>query len=267
MLRHPAVAGAFYDATKAGLEKTLKKLTEQVENKTTCLGVVSPHAGYIYSGPVAGKVFSAINIPDTVVILAPNHTGQGHAFSIWDQGKWQMPLGDVQVDAELCLLIEKESDVVVADASAHLREHSAEVQVPFLQYFNPGVRIAPVIIGSTDFDELKDFGVHLADAVRKHGKETLIVASSDMTHYETDTSARKKDNLAIAEILALDEGGLYDVVHKYGITMCGFAPTIAMLACVKALGAKEAKLIKYQTSGEVSGDYNQVVGYAGIVIA
>lgn len=267
MIRMPVVAGSFYPGAKAALEKDLSKLVPASKTTQKCLGIVSPHAGYIYSGACAGKVFSRIEVPDTVVILAPNHTGLGVPFSVWDSGKWRTPLGDAEVDSKLCSLILQEAPMAEPDEDAHAGEHSAEVQVPFIQYRNPSARIAPVVIGSHSLSALKQFGSGLARAIQAYGGRTLVVASSDMSHYEPDKEARRKDQLAIDKMLEFDEEGLFATVARQGITMCGVAPTVAMLACARELGGTKAELVDYRTSGDASGDYTSVVGYAGLIVS
>jgi AmmeMemoRadiSam system protein B len=266
MDRKPAVAGAFYPGTGEDLEKAVASYMEEAE-RSPALGVVSPHAGYMYSGPVAGAVFGRVTVPDLCVILAPNHTGAGAAaFSVWADGRWLMPTGEVPVDEEFAIRLLKSCSAAAADEGAHGREHSAEVQIPFLQAVNPSVRIVPVVISSHNVNALQEFGRCLAEVIKGTSGDVLVVASSDMTHYESQESANAKDRLAIDKVLALDESGLFQVVVENRISMCGVAPTASMLACCKELGASKAKLVKYQTSGDVTGDLLQVVGYAGIVI-
>lgn len=268
-IRQSVVAGSFYPGTKHQLEETLKKLIPGIPDnaKYAAKGVVSPHAGYIYSGGVAGSVFAHIVIPEIAVILAPNHTGMGESFALWPDGKWLTPLGTAEIDEELTRLIKESSPLVKEDTLAHLREHSAEVQLPFLQYLNRGIKVVVIVIGSTNLRELKSFGKSLGEVLRTYPKSNLVIASSDMTHYEPHEIAQEKDKKAIAKILVLDPDGLYETVYEHDISMCGFAPTIAMLSACKALGAQSAKLVKYQTSGDTSGDYSQVVGYAGITVS
>lgn len=266
MDRRPFVAGTFYPENGVELARAVASYMEERE-RTLALGVVSPHAGYIYSGSVAGAVFSRVVVPDVCVILAPNHTGVGNAsFAVWAEGAWLMPGGDVPVDEEFARKLLQGCSAAAADEDAHGREHSAEVQVPFLQAVNPAVRIVPVVISSHDLAALRDFGEVLAGVIRDTAGDVLVVASSDMTHYEDGDSARVQDQLAIDTILALDEEGLLQVVVENRISMCGVAPTVAMLTCCRELGAREAELIKYQTSGDVTGDYLQVVGYAGLAV-
>lgn len=267
MIRRPAVAGSFYSGDTAQLRGNIEDYIIKTCKKHPVLGIVSPHAGYLYSGLVAGNLYSRIKIPDTVVILAPNHTGYGATYSIWPDGMWRTPLGDVEVDekvvdelAHVCPLVEK-------DQEAHLYEHAAEVQIPFIQYFNPNVKIVVMVISAGNIADLKNIGKCLSQVLQKLRPDALVVASSDMTHYESQASASRKDRIAIDEILSLDEDALYRKVSDMHITMCGIYPTIAMLVCSKERGAKKAELVRYQTSGDVSGDYDKVVGYAGIVVS
>lgn len=262
-IRKPAVAGQFYPGKEDSLRKSVLELTKNVRTKIKALGIVSPHAGYIYSGAVAGELYSNIEIPETVVILGPNHTGAGSPYAIMTEGKWWTPLGEAEVESSLAKDILNSSELIEEDSDAHKFEHSLEVQIPFLQYFRPDVKIVPIVIGGEKFSEI---GVAVAQGIKKYKKHVLIVASSDMTHYESQKDAEKKDNLAIEAILKLDEKEMLHRIGKHGISMCGYGPAAIMLTAVKILGAKQAKLIKYMTSGDTTGDYSAVVGYAGIVV-
>ena len=266
MYRSPIASGSFYPGNKEELESVLKTLIEDCPQRQKALGAISPHAGYVYSGRVMGSVFSRIEVPETVVILAPNHTGRGVPFSAWPEGLWRTPLGDTSIDEvfvnellNMCELIEK-------DKAAHQNEHSAEVILPFLQYRNPQVKIVVIVVRSGNFENLSTVGRSIGDVIKKANSGTLVVASSDMTHYESRQSADKKDKSAIAEIVALKEEGLYRVVREQNISMCGVSPVISMMVCSKERDVAKAELIKYETSGEASGDYKQVVGYAGIIV-
>lgn len=265
-IRKPSVAGQFYQGSKAGLEKELSKLMQKDAQKEDCLGAVSPHAGYVYSGLVAGEVISRIKFKDSFIIMGPNHTGLGKPFAIMSSDSWQTPMGDIAIDADLAKKILQNSKYIKEDASAHIYEHSIEVQLPFLQFVKEDFKFVPIIISSADIETFKEIGKELADVIKKSKREIVIIASSDMTHYEPHDSARKKDKKAIDAILKLDEEGLMNEIQKWNISMCGFAPTIVMLAALKRLGAKEAELVDYKTSGDASGDYSSVVGYAGILI-
>ncbi len=239
---------------------------EGCPEKQRALGVISPHAGYVYSGRVMGSVFSRIKIPDTVVILAPNHTGRGTPFSIWPEGLWRTPLGDTSIDEELVNEILNACELIEKDKAAHKNEHSAEVILPFLQYSNPQVKIVVIVVRSGNFEDLSIVGKSIADVIKTTTPEALVVASSDMTHYESQQSADKKDKSAIAEIVALREEGLYRVVRELDVSMCGVSPVISMMVCSKERDAAKAELIKYETSGDTTGDYKQVVGYAGVIV-
>lgn len=265
-IRRPAVAGQFYQGSKAALEKEVARLMDRAAKKEACLGVLSPHAGYIYSGPVAGKTLSRIKFRDSFIILGPNHTGMGKPFAIISSGRWQMPMGDVEIDEDLASFILKNSKHIEEDATAHLYEHSVEVQLPFLQYVNKGLKFVPIIISDADLEMFRDIGKDLAEAVREYKKGVVIIASSDMTHYEPHETAKKKDRLAIDAILKLDEKALLNEIKREDISMCGYGPCIVMLSALKELGAKNAELVDYMTSGDTSGDYSAVVGYAGILI-
>lgn len=262
-VRKPAVAGQFYPGTEGSLRKSIEKMVTSVSKKIRAIGIVSPHAGYMYSGPVAGELYSNIEMPDTVVILGPNHTGMGKPYAIMTEGKWETPLGEVEIENNLTKEILSTSKLVEEDSNAHRYEHSLEVQVPFLQYFKPDIKIVPIVIGGEQYAEI---GQAIANSIKKYKKDVLIIASSDMTHYESHESATKKDNLAIEAILKLDEKEMLQRIAKYNISMCGYGPTAIMLVASKLLGAKQAKLIKYMTSGDTSGDYSAVVGYAGIAV-
>jgi hypothetical protein len=225
-----------------------------------------PHAGYMYSGRVAGETASRVNIKDKIILLGPNHTGLGAPFSIMTSGRWQTPLGEIKIDADLADKILRRSKYLKADDLAHAHEHSLEVELPFLQYFKDNFEFVPIVILSDELNILKELGREIASAVSDIKDSTLIIASSDMTHYESQVEAEKKDKEAIQAILELNEDKLMERVRKLNISMCGYAPTIAALSAAKALGATKAILVRYQTSGDVTGDTDSVVGYAGIII-
>lgn len=267
MIRQPAVAGSFYSRDAAQLKSDIEGFVIKDCEKQTALGIVSPHAGYMYSGRVAGNLYSRIKIPDTVVILAPNHTGYGVPYSIWPGGSWRTPLGDVMVDEEVVNELVNVCNLIEKDQEAHLYEHAAEVQIPFIQYFNPQSKIVAMVISSRNIAALKRIGENLSLVLRKLRPNALVVASSDMTHREPQASANRKDQIAIDEVLALNEDDLYSKVHDMRITMCGIYPAVVMLVCSKDRGAKKADLVRYETSGDITGDYDQVVGYAGIMVS
>lgn len=245
------------------------------EKKIDVIGCVCPHAGWMFSGKVAGEVYSLINPADVYVLLGPNHTGLGKNSAVYPEGYWETPLGKIKVATDLVNLIIKYSEFLEKDSSAHLREHSLEVQLPFLQYLAQEIKkefsFVPITLKIEDYHTCKDIGNSIALGIKEYkksfpSKKIVIIASTDMTHYESQSYAKKMDSLAIEEILNLSDKGLYDTVLSYGISMCGVYPTVSMIVASKLLGAKEAKLIKYQTSGDVSKEYDRVVGYAGIVM-
>ena len=227
---------------------------------------VAPHAGYIYSGRVAGAVYSRLEIPVHCVILCPNHTGKGHPLSVMASTTWQTPLGEVAADTELGAHLLRCFPALVEDSAAHRGEHAIEVQLPFLQARQPELNIVPITVGTSDFDVLRGLCEALGEGIAEREEKVLIVASSDMNHYESDAITRVKDRKAIERVLAMDARGLWQVVINEDISMCGFGPTIVMLTAAKLLGATSATLVEYATSGEVSGDYESVVGYAGIIV-
>jgi len=269
MPRQPAVAGYFYQASPSALKNQVERFLVPGAKKIKALGILSPHAGLIYSGSVAGAVYSSIELPGTFILIGPNHTGLGEPVSLMAKGEWETPLGTVRIDEELAAAILSRSRLVREDTLAHLKEHSLEVQLPFIQYLKKEFTIVPIQMMDTRLETCLALGNAVAEAVREQAKKTgvLIVASSDMSHYISAEAAKKKDHKAIQRILDLDAQGLYYTVRDEDITMCGYGPAVAMLTACKALGAKKAELIKYTNSGEVSGDYDQVVGYAGIVVS
>lgn len=301
MPRHPAVAGQFYKSSPEELVRQVRDFIVPHAIKTKALGIMSPHAGLIYSGAVAGAVYSRIELPDTFVLIGPNHTGLGAPVALMAKGRWETPLGLVEIDEALAAAILAKSSHIQEDSLAHLREHSLEVQLPFIQHFKKQFKIVPIQMLDTRLDTCLEVGRAIGEAIKKRDEgsgvggqgvvvkeqteaknarhnpvprtlnpvpqtNVLIVASSDMSHYEQAVVAKEKDLRAIKQILDLNPEGLYRVVKGYGITMCGYGPTVAMLVACKILGASKAELIKYSNSGDVSGDYEQVVGYAGVVV-
>ncbi len=266
MSRKPVVAGQFYPGSPSQLRAMIEQLVGEKGAKADVIGLVSPHAGYIYSGPVAGAVISRIKFKDTFIIMGPNHTGRGKPLSIMTQGTWETPLGEVEIDSELGKQILATSSYLQEDSMAHQYEHSIEVQLPFLQYFKPDIKIVPIVLAYSSGDIYKEIGKDIAKAVKDLNKEVVIIASSDMTHYEPQSSAQRKDTQAIEAILDLNEDELLKRVDELNISMCGYAPTTSLISAAKELGATGAELVKYQTSGDTSGDYSSVVGYAGIII-
>ncbi len=266
MIRNPVVAGQFYPEDSKRLREQIAGFIKKAAKKEDALGVISPHAGYMFSGSVAGEVYSRINIPDKVVILCPNHTGRGAPFSIISEGIWATPLGEVKIASEIGKKILNNSKELKEDTSAHALEHSIEVQLPFLQYLNPKISFVPICLTCGGYSSYEDIALAISNAVKGAGEKTLIVASSDMSHYESQDIANEKDRQAIDAILELDEKLLLKRIEDYSISMCGYVPATIMLLVCKKLGAKTAELVKYQTSGDVMGDYSKVVGYAGIIV-
>lgn len=267
MVRQPAVAGQFYSGDAAQLRADLAKLVVTPGRKEKALGVVVPHAGYLYSGAVAGEVYGRIEVPRSVIILGPNHHGIGARAALYPEGEWLTPLGSVPIDTELARLVRQHAPLVREDTTAHHYEHSLEVQVPFLQFVRPDVTIVPICLGFGDFTSCRWLGRGIAAAVRAFGDGVLIVASSDMTHYESAAAARAKDDEALHELFALNPEGLLRVCDDKDITMCGVVPATVMLVAALELGAKEARLVKYATSGDVTGDDRQVVAYAAVTVS
>jgi AmmeMemoRadiSam system protein B len=268
MKRKAYVAGQFYPGNGARLREVIAGLTAPGRPKQKAIAVVSPHAGYVYSGLVAGEVFATTVMPPVFVILGPAHREIGPLFAIQSRGSWETPLGETPIDGALAALVAAGCPQVVEDERAHAFEHSLEVQLPFIQYFRPDAVIVPICVSAeARFAELEALGRAVAGAVRTDGREILIVASTDMSHYVSRKAAESKDMMAVRKVLDLDPRGLYDTVVAEGITMCGFQPTTAALVAAIGLGASGAELVRYRTSGETSGDYDQVVGYAGLRIS
>jgi MEMO1 family protein len=266
-LRQPAVAGRFYpgnaDDLRAAAQSYLSTSNAKPIHAIAC---IAPHAGYMYSGHVAGAVFARIAVPKRCIVMCPNHTGQGHALAMMSEGAWKTPLGDVPIDEVLAHALKERFPALQDDSAAHRAEHAAEVELPFLQLRQPELKFVPIALGTSRFEPLEQLGQALGDIIAAQKESILIVASSDMNHYESDTVTRIKDHRAIEKILTLDARGLYDVVTQQDISMCGFGPAVAMLTAARQLGATKAELVKYATSGDVSGDREMVVGYAGVVV-
>ena len=268
MKRGPAVAGVFYPGKPAELRETLNFLIESASERVRAIAVVSPHAGYMYSGKVAGRVFGRIEAPDTAIILGPNHTGLGAAISLYPGEAFVTPLGEARIDEELREALFKECSLFTPDVKAHEHEHSLEVQVPFLQYLNPIVKIVPVCLSYISLKEIKELGETIAKVIKAFPeKKILIVASSDFSHYVPHEVAKEKDKRAIEKILNLDEEGLIKRVVEERISMCGVVPVSVAMVASKGIKEKpQAELVAYQTSGDVIGDYSSVVGYGGIIV-
>lgn len=265
-IRHPAVAGRFYPRDPEDLRAEVQSYLFPPRETVSGLGCVVPHAGYIYSGHVAGAVYARLDLPRRCILMCPNHTGMGHPLAIVSTGAWETPLGRVAIDAPLAAALTQRFPLLGEDAEAHRAEHGAEVQLPFLQTRNPECTFVPIALGTSRFEVLQALGIVIAEAVQAVDEPVLLIASSDMNHYENDTVTRVKDQKAIERILVMDAHGLYDVVMNEDISMCGFGPTVAMLTAARRLGATGTELVKYATSADVSGDRERVVGYAGILV-
>ena len=273
VVRQPAVAGRFYPANAQHLRAEVETYTTapasaaaEPETKVRAMGCVVPHAGYMYSGHVAGAVYRRLDLPRRFVVLCPNHTGMGEPLAIMSQGAWHTPLGDALIDEKLAEQLKSRLSLLSDDPAAHQYEHALEVQLPFLQVLAPGFKFVPITVGPSNFEVLSALGKVIGAAAAEYGEPVLVIASSDMNHYESDEVTRVKDRRAIDQLLALDPRGLYDVVHQANISMCGYGPAVAMLTAVRKLGATRAELIRYATSGDVSGDHDMVVGYAGVTV-
>ncbi len=268
MQRNPAVAGLFYPADPRELRDTLAEcMGEPAPAVALPVAVLVPHAGYLYSGSTAGKVYAGIEVPDAVLLLGPNHTGMGRPAAVWQQGTWQTPLGDVAVDESMAASLVAAHPLLEADREAHLREHALEVQLPFLLARNPRLRMVPITLADAGLDALLDLGRALAGVIQRRPEPWLLVLSSDMTHFESRERARAQDRQALARLEALDAAGLYAVVRDRGISMCGVVPAVVGLAAAVALGASRCRLVDYSCSGDVTGDDRDVVAYAGMTIA
>ncbi len=278
MIRLPCQAGAFYEESSDALKKQVEacflhkfgpgKLPKEEGGSRRLISLMCPHAGYMFSGPVAanGYYFAAQDgRPDTVVILGPNHTGYGSGVSLMAEGVWRMPFGDVQVDSELAGEIRRASGLIDVDENAHRFEHSIEVQLPFLQYiYGQKFRIVPICMMMQDLETSRDVGEAIAKAASD--KNVLVVASSDMSHYEPQKTAEAKDRLAIDAVLKLDAAELQSTVESNSISMCGYGPVSTAIIAAKKLGAMQSRLLAYKTSGDITGERSYVVGYASIVI-
>ncbi len=263
-MRQPAVAGQFYPLSPAALAREVARHLGEVRPRRA-LAVVAPHAGYAYSGPVAGATYAQVEVPASAVVLCPNHTGLGARRSLWPRGLWALPGGDVPVDEELAAELAERAGLT-EDAAAHAAEHAVEVQLPFLRARNPSVAVVPICLARLSSLECVALGEALAEVVRQRGGEVLLVASTDMSHYLPADEARELDALAIERIEQVDPEGLYRVVQERSLSMCGFIPTAAVLAAARALGARRARLVRYGHSGEASQDFSSVVGYAGFLV-
>jgi len=276
-IRRPTQAGAFYEgdaeALKTQIERCFlhefgpkKQPTVNKNGPREVIGLVCPHAGYMYSGPVAANAYYELaqdGKPDTVVIMGPNHTGYGSALALMNEGGWRTPLGDVEVDEETANQIVQETRFLDVDDVAHRFEHSIEVQLPFLQYlYGSEFKFVPICFQMQDLSSAVEVGKALAKVLAS--KNAVVIASSDMTHYEPHRNAAAKDMTALKAVEAMDEKRFYSIIETQNVTACGYGPIATVITAAKGLGAKEAKLLCYKSSGDVIGDYSSVVGYAAL---
>jgi len=274
MTRRARFAGSWYPGSAEELRRTVEGYIAAGGPAAPAVGLVSPHAGYVYSGGVAGKGYAAVEVTSSVIVLAPAHRYAGPAVSVWDGGAWRTPLGEVQIDEELLREVRDGCEAAEADAAAHAEEHSLELQLPFLQVRRPEVKVVPILVATRETDILRSLGEACAKAVKSRAgsgdggdcEGVLIVASSDMTHFESAAAAKKKDEMALARIVEVDPEGLLEVVSRERISMCGAAPAAAMLFAARELGARCAETVEYATSGDVTGDTDSVVGYAAVAV-
>src|SRR6266436_5224930 len=269
MLRLPAVAGRFYPSDPAELTALVHKYAK-ADSQTAPVRVracLVPHAGYIFSGHVAGVVFARIILPKRILILGVRHYPRGEPAAILSSGAWRTPLGDAPIDEALAGALRKACPLLREDSVAHSAEHSLEVQLPFLQVLAPGFTFVPVALGTVQYESLVSVGEAIGRVVETSKENVLLLTTSDLNHYEDDATTRSKDRKAIERLLALDARGLYDICRNEEISMCGLGPAVAMLTALNALGVKQSELMKYATSADVSGDRAAVVGYAGIIFS
>lgn len=269
MLRLPAVAGRFYPSDPKELTSLVRKYSQSDSQHppTPAKACLVPHAGYMYSGHVAGAVFARMELPKKIIVLGVRHYPRGEPAALLSSGAWRTPLGDAPIDEGLAGELRRECPLLREDSVAHSTEHSLEVQVPFLQVLAPGFSFVPVALGTVQFESLASVGEGIARVLGKSKESVLLLTTSDLNHYEDDATTRVKDRKAIDRLLALEARGLYDTCRNEEISMCGLGPAVAMLMALHALGAKKAELVKHATSADVSGDRSQVVGYAGMIFS
>lgn len=273
MIRQPAVAGTFYPADPGSLRRDLEERTGErgvarPAGGAPPVALLVPHAGYVYSGRIAAATYTAAPLPERLILLGPNHTGEGAPIAVMAEGAWSTPLGQAPIDAVLARDLLARCAAAEIDARAHRREHALEVQIPFLQHLVPGFRFVPVCVGTHRLESLLDLGRALAEAsAAAQGRAPLIVISSDMSHYLPAPVARRQDQKALDRVLAVDPEGLLRVVLEDDISMCGVAPAVAGLEAARRLGVVSGRLIAYGHSGEINGDTRSVVGYAGVLLS
>ncbi|HEX7153230.1 MAG TPA: AmmeMemoRadiSam system protein B [Thermoanaerobaculia bacterium] len=267
--RLPAVAGSFYEGTPERLRAQVERcfVANPPQPKQPFRAAVVPHAGLMYSGHVAAALYDSVELPRRFIILCPNHTGAGHFAAINRAGAWRTPFGDAAIDTPLADALMQRTKLLAEDARAHAREHSLEVQLPFLQQrLGSDFTFVPICLGAHRYEVAEEIGTAIAEVVRNE-PDVAILASSDLNHYEDQQTTLRKDQMAIDEVLKLNPRELWRVVREHDISMCGFIPTTTMLVAANALGAESARLVKHATSGDINGDYSHVVGYAAVVVA
>lgn len=265
-IRQPAVAGSFYEARPDRLERHVRELIPEGLEARPAIGAIVPHAGYVYSGPVAGAVYGRLRLPGVAVVLCPNHTGRGRGAALDPSDVWRTPLGDVPLARRTADRMLDLAPVLEEDAEAHRHEHSLEVQLPFLRLLRPDVEIVPICLGEPSLPLCREVGEALATLVSTEPEPPVLLASSDMNHYEPRAVGRAKDDRALARVEALDAEGLFRTVLSESISMCGFLPATALVFAARALGAERAEVVARRDSGDETGDDSTVVGYAGVVI-
>lgn len=268
MFRPPAVAGRFYPSDPAPLKAQISEFTSLAAElpPRNAMACMVPHAAYRYSGRVAGAVYARLKLPKRFVLIGPRHFPYGKAQAILSQGVWQTPFGPAEIDTQLAAEIKSACPFLCQDGEAHRREHALELQLPFLQVLAKDFRFVPIALGPSDYSLLEELGRAIAEVVRLEPEPVLMIASSDMNHYESDEITRRKDARALEAVLALDPHGLFDTVRREGITMCGYGAAVSVLTAARLLGATRATLERYETSGDVNGDRDEVVGYAGVIV-
>ncbi len=264
--RPPAMAGKFYPDNRDALLDAVQQHLGPEHERQPAFGVVCPHANFKYSGHVAGAVYSRIEIPETVVLIGPNHSGIGPPIAMMLEGSWSTPLGKVAIDETFSRKFKEAFPWAEDSAQAHLKEHSLEMQIPFLQAIRPNVKIVPILLKRMQMSACFELGRALMETIQHTGGDVLIVASTDMTHFETQENAAEKDQRAIEKIIEIDAAGLDETVRGYSISMCGANSTSVMLHATLELGAEQGKLIRYSNSGKVTGDFEHVVAYAGLIV-
>lgn len=269
MLRQPAVAGQFYPSNPKELTALVREYSrpDPQHPPAQVKACLVPHAGYMYSGHVAGAVLARVTLPQKMIVLGVRHYPRGEPLAILSSGSWRTPLGDAPIDEPLAAELRQACPLLREDSVAHSREHSLEVQIPFLQVLVPGFSFVPVALGTVQYDSLVSVGKAVAQVLENAKENVLVLTSSDLNHYEDEKTTRFKDQQAIDKLLAFDPRGLYDTCRNEDISMCGLGPAVAMLTALNALGTKKSELVKHATSGEISGDYDQVVGYAGMIFS